>query len=61
MEPNYVLANLSVDFKNSLTADKIEKTIAELDKTIKAQQPQVKRIFIEAEKIRSLKQELVDS
>ena len=37
------------------TADKIEKTIAELDKTIKAQQPQIKRIFIEAEKISSIK------
>jgi hypothetical protein len=53
--PNYVLANLSVDFKSSLSADKIELTIAELDKTIKAQQPQVKRVFIELEKISSIK------
>ena len=55
MGPDYVLANLSVDFNDGLSVDKIEKTIAELDKTIKSQQPQVKRIFIEAEKITSIK------
>ncbi len=50
MGPDYILANLSVDFKNSITADEVEQTIAALDLQIKQQYPQVKRIFIEAEK-----------
>ena len=50
MGPDFILANLSVDFKNSISADEVESTIAALDQTIKLQFPQVKRIFIEAEK-----------
>jgi len=50
MGPDFILANLSVDFKNSITADEVERTIAALDQAIKQQYPQVKRIFIEAEK-----------
>ena len=50
MGPDFILANLSVDFKNSITADEVEHTIAALDQAIKQQYPQVKRIFIEAEK-----------
>jgi len=54
MGPDFILANLSVDFKNSITADEVERTIAALDQAIKQQYPQVKRIFIEAEKSISL-------
>ena len=50
MGPDFVLANLSVDFRDHATADDIESVIAELDQTIKKQYPQIKRIFIEAEK-----------
>ena len=50
MGPDFILANLSVDFKNSISADEVERTIAALDRAIKEQHPQVKRIFIEAEK-----------
>jgi len=50
MGPNYILANLSVDFKDSISADEVEGTIAALSQIIKQQYPDVKRIFIEAEK-----------
>jgi cation diffusion facilitator family transporter len=53
MGPDYVLVNLSLDFKDSLTIDELENTIAALDREIKNQHPSVKRIFIEAEKIKS--------
>lgn len=52
MGPDFILANLSVDFKNSLTTGQIESTIAEIDRAIKEQYPLIKRIFIEAEKIK---------
>ncbi len=50
MGPDFVLANLSVDFRGQLTADEIESVIAEMDQAIKERYPQIKRIFIEAEK-----------
>jgi cation diffusion facilitator family transporter len=50
MGPDFVLVNLSVDFKDHLTADQVERSIAEMDKQIKAGFSQVKRLFIEAEK-----------
>jgi len=50
MGPDYILANISVDFKDDATANDIEFVIAEIDRAIKKQYPQVKRIFIEAEK-----------
>jgi len=49
MGPNYVLVNLSVDFKDTVTADEIEKTVEQLDHSIKKRFPNVKRVFIEAE------------
>ena len=50
MGPDFILANLSVDFRDQVTADEIESVIAEMDQEIKKQYPQIKRIFIEAEK-----------
>ncbi|MCW8854858.1 MAG: cation diffusion facilitator family transporter [Gammaproteobacteria bacterium] len=50
MGPDYVLVNLSVDFKNNISAHEVENIIETFDKDIKQQYPQVKRIFIEAEK-----------
>lgn len=50
MGPDFILANISVDFDDVITADEMETTIASIDKTIKQQYPQIKRIFIEAEK-----------
>ncbi len=61
MGPDFILANISVDFENSRTADEIETVIAKIDLQIKQQFPQIKRIFIEAEKrsriVKGLEQE----
>jgi cation diffusion facilitator family transporter len=53
MGPDFVLANISVDFQDELTADEIEIAVAEMDMRIKKKYPQIKRIFIEAEKRRN--------
>jgi divalent metal cation (Fe/Co/Zn/Cd) transporter len=50
MGPDFTLVNLSVDFDDRATADQAESTIGEMDKTIKQRFPEVKRVFIEAEK-----------
>jgi len=50
MGPDYILANISVDFKNTSTADDVEHATSELNAKIKKDFPQIKRIFIEAEK-----------
>jgi divalent metal cation (Fe/Co/Zn/Cd) transporter len=49
MGPEYILANVSIDFANHLSSDQIEGVVAQLDQQIKATFPLVKRIFIEAE------------
>ena len=49
MGPEFVVANLSVDFRDEVTASELEQTIARLDQQIKGTYPAVKRIFIEAE------------
>ena len=49
MGPEYILLNLSVNFPDSITADEVETTVAELEREIKNAFPDVKRIFIEAE------------
>jgi len=53
MGPDYILVNLSVDFEDSMTLEEVEDTISSFDQKIKELYPQVKRIFIEAEKIKS--------
>ena len=50
MGPDFVLANISVDFTDSLTAADVERDIGEIDRLIKQKFPQIKRVFIEAEK-----------
>jgi cation diffusion facilitator family transporter len=52
MGPDYILANVSLDFSDSASADDVEKTIARMTALIKKHYPQVKRVFIEAEKHR---------
>ena len=49
MGPDYILANLSVDFADEATASEVEETISNLDAAIKNRYENVKRIFIEAE------------
>jgi len=50
MGPDFVLANISVNFADHCNATDIESVVADFDARIKAQFPQIKRIFIEAEK-----------
>jgi cation diffusion facilitator family transporter len=49
MGPEYILVNLSVEFKDAATATEIENTVSHLDAAIKKEYENVKRIFIEAE------------
>ena len=49
MGPDYVLLNLSVDFKDELDAGDIEKTIEKLTRDIRLAHPDIKRVFVEAE------------
>lgn len=49
MGPDFILVNLSVDFKDSITAAEVESIISKIDVSIKHDFPQVKRIFIEGE------------
>jgi cation diffusion facilitator family transporter len=53
MGPEFILANLSVDFTDPATADEVEQTVAQLDRQIKSSFPNVKRVFVEAEARRS--------
>ncbi|WP_455210680.1 cation diffusion facilitator family transporter [Kaarinaea lacus] len=50
MGPEFILVNISVDFTDGTVAEEIEKAIDKLDWEIKQQFPNVKRVFIEAEK-----------
>ncbi len=49
MGPDFILVNLSLDFSDTATAGNVEKTISDIDKQLKKQFPEIKRIFIEAE------------
>ena len=49
MGPDFILVNLSLDFENHLTAQEVEKTIADLSRRIRTDWPLVQKIFIEAE------------
>ena len=49
MGPDYILVNLSVDFVDKATAEKIEDVIAAMDQKLKEKIPTVKRVFVEAE------------
>ncbi len=54
MGPEDVVLNLSLDFRNELTAADVEQTVAELATQIRGRLPLVKHIFIEARDRRSL-------
>jgi cation diffusion facilitator family transporter len=57
MGPDFILVNISVDFRDDVPASEVETTIAEIDRVIKSRFPQVKRIFIETESRRQFLQE----
>ena len=47
--PESILVNISVDFRDDLPAGAVEQTISEIDKSIKADFPFVRHLFVEAE------------
>lgn len=47
--PHEVLAALSIDFRNDLSAEEVENTVSRMEKTIKREYPHVTRVFIEAQ------------
>jgi cation diffusion facilitator family transporter len=51
--PSEVLVNLEVDFRDALTVEEVEAIIDGIEGKIRAAVPVVKRIFIEAEKVRT--------
>ncbi|MDX1619327.1 MAG: cation diffusion facilitator family transporter [Balneolaceae bacterium] len=53
MGPEFILVTLNVDFKDHLKAGTVEQTIEVLAKQIKQKYPRVKRVFVEAEELRS--------
>ena len=51
--PEEVLLTISVDFKSGLSADQVEQTISEMERTIKERYSEVRRVFIEAQNWRA--------
>lgn len=51
--PEEVLLTISVDFKSGLSADQVERTISEMEQTIKSRYSEVRRVFIEAQNWRA--------
>lgn len=49
MGPEFILANISVNFKDAVSAKELEQSIQALDRKIKTRYPFVRRIFVEAE------------
>lgn len=54
MGPDFILVNISIDFRDELPASDLEKIIAGIDTQIKKSFPTVKRVFVEAESRRML-------
>jgi cation diffusion facilitator family transporter len=48
MGPDNILVNLYVDFKDDISSQEVEKTIAELEQTIRALHPSIEWVFISA-------------
>ena len=49
MGPEFILVNLSVEFRVGVSSDDVERCVATLDRDIKFRHPLVKRVFVEAE------------
>ena len=49
MGPDFILVNISIDFKDNIRTGEIETTVAKIDQQLKTQYPVIKRVFIEAE------------
>ena len=49
MGPDFILVNISIDFRDDIPASDLEDMIANMDTQIKGSFPTVKRVFVEAE------------
>ena len=49
MGPHFVLLNISMDFKDTLPAGRVEEAVDRLTKDIRTEHTDIKRVFIEAE------------
>lgn len=49
MGPAHVIATLSVDFVDGIDSSRVEAAVTELNRAIKAVDPSIRRVFIEAE------------
>ena len=49
MGPEFILANISLEFSDNLAVGELERMIHDMDAEIKRDYPNVKRVFIEAE------------
>ena len=49
MGPEFVLVNISMEFRGEMRVGQLEREIATMDRTIKTAYPEVRRVFIEAE------------
>ena len=47
--PAEILVVMSVDFENTMSAKEVEDTVTKIEKSIKKEFPEVKRVFIEAQ------------
>lgn len=54
MGPDFILVNISVDFKDLVSADDVEKTTAQISAAIKEENSIIKRVFIEVKAARLL-------
>ena len=54
MGPDFILANISVNFADDINVDQMEAVIDSIDSSIKLEFPQIKRVFVEAEKRKSI-------
>lgn len=54
MGPDFILVNISIDFRDDISAGNLEVMIGRLDQHIKHTFPKVKRVFVEAEARRSI-------
>lgn len=54
MGPDFILVNISIDFRDDIPAGDLEIMIGRLDQHIKHTFPNVKRVFVEAEARRSI-------
>ncbi len=57
--PNDLLVNISLDFKDGISATQVEAAISDIERQIKAENKEVKRVFIEAQSIQGHEEDLV--